>query len=171
MRERRVRVAGSSLLVAAFLLVGPRPVLAQLPDGPGKETVVKVCGVCHDPAIAASIKLTRDGWQTTIGDMVSRGAKASDEDLNAILDYLSRHFLGEADKPLNMNLATAVELESVLELLRKEAAALIAEREKRKGFTSIDDLKNIPGVPFKKIEAKKDRLVFVILPPNPPSSP
>lgn len=140
---------------------------AQLPDGPGKDTVVKVCGFCHDPTTAASVRLTRDGWQSTINDMVARGAKGTDEELNQILDYLSTHFLGEGDKPLNMNTATAIELESVLGLLRKAAAALIAYRAKNKGFKSIDDLKNIPGVPFKKIEVAKDRLVFGIVPKKP----
>lgn len=160
----RVVVLASGLAVA--IAAGPRSAFAQLPDGPGKETVVKVCGVCHDASTAAAVRLTRDGWQATIGDMVSRGARASDEELNAVLDYLAAHFLGEGDKPLNMNTATQIELESVLELLRREATAVIADREKRKGFKSIDDLRNIPGVPFKKIEAKKDRLVFVIAPPK-----
>jgi competence protein ComEA len=63
-----------------------------------------------------------------------------------------------------MNTAAAIDLETVLGLLRKEAAALIAYRDKHNGFKSIDDLKNIPGVPFKKIEDAKDRLVFGIVP-------
>jgi competence protein ComEA len=139
----------------------------QLPDGPGKETVIKVCGFCHDPTTAAAVRLTREGWQATISDMVSRGAKATDEELSQVLDYLSAHFLGEGDKPLNMNTATSIDLESVLGLLRKEAAALIAYRTKNNGFKSIDDLKKIPGVPFKKIEAAKDRLVFGIVAKKP----
>jgi competence protein ComEA len=99
--------------------------------------------------------------------MVSRGAKGTDEELTQVLDYLATHFPGEADRPLNMNTATAIELESVLGLLRKEAAALIAYRTKHNGFKSIDDLKKIPGVPFKKIEAGRDRLVFGIVPKKP----
>ena len=31
----------------------------------------------------------------------------------------------------------------------------------------MNDLKKIPGVPFKKIEEKKDRLVFGIVPKKP----
>ncbi|MEP6916087.1 MAG: helix-hairpin-helix domain-containing protein [Acidobacteriota bacterium] len=157
------RLALAALLVAA----SSGTVFAQLPDGPGKDTVQKVCGVCHDPTTAASVRLTREGWQGTIGDMVSRGAKGTDEELTQILDYLSTHFLGEADKPLNMNTATAIELESVLGLLRRESAALIAYRTKQNGFTSLEDLKKAPGVPFKKIEAAKDRLVFGIVAKKP----
>jgi hypothetical protein len=47
-------------------------------------------------ARATSIRLTRDGWESTIGDMIARGAKGTDEDFQAILDYLSKNFLGEA---------------------------------------------------------------------------
>jgi competence ComEA-like helix-hairpin-helix protein len=135
---------------------------AQLPDGPGKDETTKVCGTCHPATTAASVRLTRDGWQTKIAEMVARGAMATDDELAAILDYLATHFLGEASTLINVNTATAVELESVLELLRRESAAFIEYREKVKGFKSLEDMKNIPGVPFKKIESKKDRITFGI---------
>jgi competence protein ComEA len=159
----RTFMTGRIVLGALLVFSSSSTVFGQLPDGPGKDAVLKVCGVCHDPSTAAAVRLTRDGWQSTINDMVSRGAKGTDEELSQILDYFSTHFLGEGDKPLNMNTATSVELESVLGLLRKEAAALIAYRDKNKGFKSLDDLVKIPGVPFKKIEAAKDRLVFGIV--------
>jgi competence protein ComEA len=158
------------LLGAAVCFAIAQPVSAQvvLPDGPGKDQMVKVCGVCHEPQRAASIRLTREGWEATIGDMIARGAKGSDEDFKAILDYLATNFLGEASKPLNVNTATSVELESVLLLLRKEAAAVIAYREKNGLFKNVDDLKKVPGIDVKKIETQKDRLYFGGLPPTPP---
>jgi len=139
------------LLGAAVCFAIAQPVSAQvvLPDGPGKDQMVKVCGVCHEPQRAASIRLTREGWEATIGDMIARGAKGSDEDFKAILDYLATNFLGEASKPLNVNTATSVELESVLLLLRKEAAAVIAYREKNGLFKNVDDLKKVPGIDVK----------------------
>ena len=136
------------------------PADAQLPDGPGRDEVTKVCGTCHPATTAASVRLTRDGWQMKIADMVSRGAMATDEELATILEYLATHFLGEASELLNVNTATTVQLESVLELLRRESSAFIEYREKVKGFKSLEDMKNIPGVPFKKIEEKKDRITF-----------
>jgi hypothetical protein len=144
------------------LVLGTSSAFAQLPDDPGKDEVVKVCGTCHPATTAASVRLTRDGWQTKITEMVSRGAMATDEELAAILEYLAAHFAGEASDVLNVNAATAVQLESVLELLRRESAAFIEYREKVKGFKSLDDMKNIPGVPFKKIESKKDVITFGI---------
>jgi competence protein ComEA len=100
--------------------------------------------------------------------MIARGAKGSDDDFKAVLDYLATNFLGEASKPLNVNTATSVELESVLLLLRKEAAAVIAYREKNGLFKNVDDLKKVPGIDVKKIETQKDRLYFGGLPPAPP---
>jgi competence protein ComEA len=110
-----------------LLLFAARGVaLAQLPDGPGKDVVVKVCTPCHEPNRAAALRLTREGWEQTVADMRWRGAKGTDVAL----------------------------------LLRKEAAALIAYRDKVGGFKTIDDIKKAPGVDFKKIEAAKDRITF-----------
>jgi competence protein ComEA len=158
---------GLSAAAACFALAQPASAQVVLPDGPGKEQMIKVCGVCHEPQRAASIRLTREGWESTIGDMIARGAKASDEDFKAILDYLATNFLGEASKPLNVNTATSVELESVLLLLRKEAAAVIAYREKNGLFKNVDELKKVPGIDVKKIDAQKDRLYFGGFPPAP----
>ena len=159
---------GTAALFLTALTVQPASAQVALPDGPGKDQMIKVCGVCHEPQRAASIRLTRDGWESTIGDMIARGAKGSDEDFQAILDYLSKNFLGEASKPLNVNTANSVELESVLLLLRKEAAAVIAYRDKNGLFKSVDDLKKVPGIDVKKIDAQKDRLYFGGIVPTPP---
>jgi competence protein ComEA len=132
----------------------------QLPDGPGKEALVKACGTCHEPNRVAAFRLTREGWEATVADMKWRGAKATDEEFAAVVDYLAANFLGEAAPKLNMNRATPIELESVLSLLRKEAAAVIAYRDKVGGFKTIDDLKKVPGLDFKKIESGKDRISF-----------
>jgi competence protein ComEA len=164
----RCLVSGFIGVAACLATAQPASAQAALPDGPGKDQMIKVCGVCHEPQRAASIRLTRDGWESTIGDMIARGAKGSDEDFQAILDYLAKNFLGEASKPLNVNTATSVELESVLLLFRKEAAAVIAYREKNGLFKNVDELKKVPGIDVKKIDAQKDRLYFGGFPPVPP---
>ena len=149
-------------------LASPAAAQTPLPDGAGKEQMMKICGQCHEPQRAASIRLTREGWEATIGDMIARGARGTDQDFQAILDYLSTNFLGEASRPLNINTATPVELESVLLLLRKEAAAVIAYREKNGFFKTVDDLKKVPGIDAKKIDAQKDRLYFGGVVPSAP---
>src|SRR6266581_2357797 len=101
----------------------------QLPDAPGKDETVRICGACHEVERATSVKLTREGWQDTIAKMVDVGASGSDEELAKVLNYLSEHFKGDAPRPLNLNTATAIELESIVGLLRKESAAWIAHRK------------------------------------------
>jgi len=78
----RTFTAERLLLGALLVFSSTSPVFGQLPDGAGKDALLKVCGVCHDPATAASVRLTRDGWQATINDMVSRGAKAGNESVS-----------------------------------------------------------------------------------------
>jgi len=121
---------------------------------------VKVCSACHDPNRVAALRLTRQGWESTVDDMKWRGAKGTDEEFATIVDYLATNFPGEASPKLNVNRAKQVDLESVLGLLRKEAAAVIAYRDKVGGFKSIGDLEKAPGVDVKKIEAAKDRISF-----------
>jgi competence protein ComEA len=132
---------------------------ATLPDAPGRELTVRVCGQCHEPQRAASVRLTREGWQDVVAKMVGLGARGTDAELEQVTDYLATNFKGEAPKPINMNTASAVELESVAALLRKEAAAWIAYRNSKGGCKTLDDLKKVAGVPFKKIDERRDRLV------------
>jgi competence protein ComEA len=149
--------------LALFIVVGcAQSAVAQdtLPDGPGKAQVLQLCGACHEAAKATSVKLTRDGWVETIDRMKAFGATGSDEDFTAVLEYLSTHFRGDTVRALDMNTAEAIDLESVLQLLRRESRAVIDYRAKRGQFSSLDDLKGLDPAIFKKIEAKKDRIVF-----------
>ena len=138
-----------------------------LPEAPGKEQVVAVCSKCHEPQRVAALRLTREGWEEVVAKMQTLGAKASEDDFKKITDYLSENFKGEAPKPINLNSATSVDLESVGGLLRKEAAAWIDWRAKHGSCNTLDDLKKVPGVPFKKIDERRDRLVCLILNPQP----
>jgi competence protein ComEA len=141
----------------------PQPVLSGegLPDGPGKDVTVRACAPCHEARRAASARLTREGWAAVIDSMRKRGAKVSDEDFPVILEYLSTHFLGEALQPLNLNTATQIDLEAAGGLLRREAAAVIQYRAQHGRFKSVDDLKKVPGLDFRKIERRKDAVVVM----------
>jgi competence protein ComEA len=135
--------------------------LAQtLPDGPGKAATVRVCGKCHSPERAASLHQSRSAWEDTIIKMVKLGAQGSDEELEAVLNYLSTHFAPEAPGPIEINKARAVDLEAGLLLRRSQAKAVIEYRNKNGDFKSIDDLRNVPGLDFQKIESNKSRIVF-----------
>jgi cytochrome c5 len=88
MTVKRGRLA---TILMAFLLTAT--VQAQdLPDGAGKEVVVKVCTLCHDTARIISKKWTKEEWNTLIDKMAARGAMASDEEFDIIVTYLAKNF-------------------------------------------------------------------------------
>ena len=131
-----------------------------LPDGPGKDQVLRVCSTCHEAAKATSVKLTREGWVETIDRMKAFGAAGSDEEFAAVLEYLATHFKGDTVRPLDMNTAESIDLESVLQLLRRESKAFLEYRTKHGQLSSLEDLKGLDPAILKKIEARKDRIVF-----------
>jgi competence ComEA-like helix-hairpin-helix protein len=150
--------------VCAVLLGGAArwsaSLLAQtaLPDAPGRDVTVRLCGTCHPAETVASERRTPEGWREVIKRMVAAGAEGTKEELETVFQYLSTQFPVDTQQTLNLNAATAVELESAAGLLRKEAAALIAHREKNGPCKKLEDLKNVAGLDYKKIEARKERL-------------
>jgi competence protein ComEA len=138
-------------------LVGLDQARAQkLPDGPGKDTLTKVCGACHEAEIVAGQSRTRDAWFKVINDMLALGADGTDDELKSILDYLSTTF----PKKVNVNKAPAAELQSVLELSTKTAEDIVTYRDKNGAFKTLDDLKKVPGLDSQKMETEKNRIVF-----------
>lgn len=131
-----------------------------LPDGPGKEEIRKICSQCHALEQALSARYDRAGWQRTLDKKVALGAKGTENEFRAVLEYLVKNFHADEVPKVNVNKARAIELESGLSLKRSQAAAIIQYRAKNGPFKSIEDLKKIPGVDVEKIEAKKDRLSF-----------
>ena len=146
-------------LSLALSVVGGNAV-AQMPDGPGKQETQKICSQCHELERSFSLRQDRDGWKATMNKMVSLGAEASEEDLQMAFEYLVRNYPAEAVPRVNVNKATAIELESGLTLRRSQAAAVLAYRAKNGNFKSIEDLKKVPGIDPAYIESKKDRLAF-----------
>ena len=133
---------------------------ADLPEGYGKAATVRVCGNCHSPERATSLHQGRQGWEETVTKMAKLGAQGTEDDFDAILLYLSKNFGLEVPGPLNINKATAVDLQTTLLLRRSQAKAIIQYRSQNGDFKSIDDLRSVPGLDFAKIESKKSRIVF-----------
>lgn len=134
--------------------------LAQLPEGPGRVETEKLCRQCHELARSISLRQDRDGWNTTLTKMAAFGMKSSEKDYGLVLEYLAKHFPAEDIPKINVNTASAIELESGLSLRRSQAREVLAYREKNGDFKSLDDLKKVPMMDAAKIEAKKDRITF-----------
>jgi competence protein ComEA len=132
---------------------------AQWPDSPGKEATLQLCGNCHDANIIQAHRQSRDEWIATIQKMMAAGAEGTEEQFTAVLEYVSRNF-GPAAARINVNQASAAELGTGLGLSEKEAAAIVKYRTDKGAFKTVEDLKKVPDLDYKKIEAQKDRLVF-----------
>ena len=131
---------------------------SELPAGPGKSTLIRVCSKCHSPDNVIANGQDRAGWEDTITKMAGYGAVATDDEFTQILDYLEKNF--PAATTIHVNQATAPQLESGLGLSTAEAEAIIDYRKKNGDFKSLDDLKKVPNVDAKKLDAKKDSLAF-----------
>jgi len=91
--------------------------------------------------------------------MIQRGAQGTDDEFADIVDYLTNTVSADAAK-INVNKATAKQLQTGLEISDKDADAILHYREANGDFKSVDDLKKVPGVDAAKIEAKKGKLSF-----------
>jgi competence ComEA-like helix-hairpin-helix protein len=134
------------------------PQTERLPPGPGKAEVGAVCVACHAVTNIRRQRLSRDEWSSEISDMLDRGAKANDDQIAAILDYLTLNF--GKDSKIRVNTAPMVEFKAVLGLTADEADAMVAYRDANGAFHNLSDLLKVAGVDGKKIEAKKDLLEF-----------
>ncbi len=132
----------------------------ELPEGPGRDEMMKMCRQCHEVARSISVRQDRAGWSTTINKMVAFGMKGTQQELALVLDYLAKHYPAEDVPRVNVNTASAIELESGLSLRRSQAAALIAYREKNGNFKTLEDLKKVPALDPTHLEERKLRISF-----------
>lgn len=138
----------------------PQAAHPEFPAGEGREAVFRLCTKCHSPTIVLAYGQKRDGWENTITKMVRLGAVGSDEDFTDIADYLTTNFPPSSIQKVFVNKATDQQLAAILEISPDDAKAIAAYRDKVGGFKSLDDMKKVPNVDTKKIDAKKDNLVF-----------
>ena len=117
------------------------------------QSLKAVCGTCHNLQIVTDTPMSYDAWHDTVQTMVDRGATGTDEQFDDIMDYLHRTMT-----TLDVNTADPGELQIVLNLPEATALAIIARRSAKK-FTSLADLKSVPGVDESVLDSKA-RLIF-----------
>ena len=144
---------GSALILLSFSLLCHAQ--DPLPEAPAKKTFEAVCGGCHDIDTAIGMRHDKAGWQTVVDSMTQRGARASDQELAAIVDYLAKYF-----GVVNVNSAAAKELEDTLGISAGQAAAIVGYRAANGEFKDLEALKKVPGLDAKLLEDRKDRIVF-----------
>ncbi len=146
------------LPAVCLLAAGDDQEAKNLPDGAGKEVVVKVCLSCHGAGNFRQMRKTKDEWSDQVGDMIDKGAEATDEQTAAIVAYLSANF--GPDSKINVNTAPFEEIKRVLALTANETQAFVDYRKQNGTLKAVGELEKIPGVPAEKIDAKKDRIAF-----------
>jgi competence ComEA-like helix-hairpin-helix protein len=180
---------GLSWLIAVAQSAPPKNEIDALPDGPGKEVVRKSCLSCHGVRIATSKRGTEDDWAVIVSQMIGRGAIISDDDADTIVEYMATHFGPEnanagqnneskpasaepapatgngevhpaAPTSVNVNSASAKELETSLGLSKPEAEAIVHYREQNGNFKDWEQVANVPGVDAQKIKDHQKDIVF-----------
>lgn len=128
----------------------------ELPEAKGKDLYEKICGACHGTDVVFKTRTTKEKWKDTVDEMASRGAEGTDEQLDTIIDYLAKCF----GPRVNVNKATAKELETQFEITTKEAEAIVQYHQDKGDLKELADLKNVPGLDFTKIEPLRYRITF-----------
>jgi cytochrome c5 len=86
-----VRRARLATILMPFLFAPAVPA-QDLPDGPGKDLVTTVCTQCHTTNRIVEKKLAKDEWNDIVDKMAAKGARASDEEFDTIVNYLAKNF-------------------------------------------------------------------------------
>jgi glucose dehydrogenase len=64
---------------------------SALPAGGAKALVDKTCGSgCHPVEVVTSQRMSEKDWNAIVQNMIARGARASDAEANAIVEYLAK---------------------------------------------------------------------------------
>ena len=151
----------SALLAAVCLLSPAAAKAAELPDGPGKPIILRTCVGCHKAEEFMAYRLSKEQYQAAVYRMLDRGAQATTAELDTVAEYLFKNFPKAEDATkINVNKASAGDIEKGLALTAKEAEAVVRYRERHGDFRAWGDLLVIYGVDGRKIEAAKDRMSF-----------
>lgn len=152
-----IRFLPATSILLLLAVAAPAADKSRLPEAPGRETTLRLCGNCHAADVVLGRAHSEDAWAEIIMKMVQRGAPGTEEELSEIIQYLARNIKAAPKVPVNR--ASAKELEEGLDISAAEAEAIVRQREKSE-FKTLEDVKSVPGLNPRKIDSKKDRIVF-----------
>src|SRR5258708_11752849 len=132
-----------------------------MPDGPGKQIILRECTACHLPDHFVKYQHTNEEWQAIVVRMGQRVRSATKEELDVVQKYLATNFpkVEQAGK-LNVNKAAVADIAAQLSLTQAEAEAIVQYRRQHGEFREWGELLAIYGVDGRRIEAVKDRMSF-----------
>jgi cytochrome c2 len=76
----------------AFVLASAAAEITELPQGPDRDLVLKVCQSCHDlQMVFDAAGISRQEWDMSLDEMTANGMNVSADDRAKILAYLSTY--------------------------------------------------------------------------------
>jgi competence ComEA-like helix-hairpin-helix protein len=149
-------LVASTLLAAAPLdqTAAQQPSTATTED-PAAGLFTEMCSNCHDAARITAMRRTTAEWEDVLKKMIEKGAPGTEKDFETVYDYLLRNF-----GKVNINVAAASEIVTILGLSEKDAQSIVAYRKSNGPFLDFDAVKKVPGVDLKKLDEHKDAIAF-----------
>lgn len=148
-----IRVALPLALIALGTVVTMAALQTEARPAPPPE-FTKVCVRCHPSEKIVESRRYPEQWDQVIEQMVARGATGTDEEFDAVYDYLVTQY-----GRVQINAATAEEIAQVLHL-EPGVAETIVQQRKQGPIADFDALKAVPGVPVAELEKLRDAIVF-----------
>jgi competence protein ComEA len=159
MRSRHLSGPVSSFVTGVFLsaliLPGSQEKAKEQTDAAGKGLVERICVGCHELDVVTAGRRTKMAWRDNVDDMMSRGAEGTPQEMAAVVAYLTKNF-----GMINVNTASASELQEFLSLSEKDAQAITAYRDRVGKFKNFDELKSVPGTNSDKLQEKRGLIAF-----------
>ncbi len=93
----RIKVTVAVMIVGSFLMgpvlaQQPSPEVAAMPEGEGKQLVANICAGCHSLENVTTQRRSREDWNSTVANMISRGAQIFTDESATIVNYLAEHY-------------------------------------------------------------------------------
>ena len=129
-----------------------------MPPGAGKDTFESVCSLCHAPIAVVGKQFTKAQWEAKVIEMLQEEPDVTADERAAIVEYLTATF--KPGGKIYVNVIPAKDLATALGVTIDEATAIVQQREQRGAFKTLDDLKSVPGLDARKLEAVRARLTF-----------
>lgn len=144
------------VIVSITLQHSTTPAQAAQANPDARQAVLqKVCGSCHELGKTTGSRRSRSQWEEVTDKMIAAGAKASDEEFTAVINYLVSQY-GRA----NVNTASASEIAEATGLSEQEAEVIVKYRKEKGKFEDFDALSKTPGVAIEKLEKSRDAISF-----------
>ena len=131
-----------------------------LPPGPARESVTTTCITCHGLKTVVLGRKSQPEWAKAVNDMIQRGAPVFPDEIEPMVQYLSKSFPANLPKPVNVNTATAAELQKIPGMKPDVAQHIVDARAKSGPFKGAADLERAAAIDKSDFESVRYLLKY-----------